>query len=189
VISLAGGLKPEASSMIRITRKKERGTIPLPNVREDPTGQFFIAEVNMRAIIEARSPELNILVQPDDIVTVLQADLIYIVGEVNRPGTVVLSNQDSISVMQILAIAGGATKAANSKKCWILRAKPGEWARTEIPLNIKKISDRKAEDVALLPNDILLVPGSAGKQAALRALEVAISVGTGILTYGTIYRR
>jgi len=189
VISLAGGMKPEASSTIRITRKKERGPIPLPKVREDATGQFAIAEVNMRAIIEARSPELNILVMPDDIITVLAADLIYIVGEVNRPGTVVLSNQDSISVMQILAIAGGHTKAASLKKCWILRSKPGEPARTEIPLNISKIKDRKAEDVALLPNDILLVPGSAGKQAALRAIEAAISIGSGMLTYGIIYRR
>ena len=189
VISMAGGIKPEASSTIRITRRKERGPVPLPTVREDATGRFAIAEVNVRDIIEARTPELNILVMPDDIITVLQADLIYVVGEVTRPGTVVLSNQDSISVMQILAIAGGTTRAAATNKCVILRSKPGEPVRTEIPLDINRIKDRKAEDVALLPNDILLVPGSAGKQAALRALEAAVSIGTGILTYGFIYRR
>jgi len=189
VISLAGGMKPEARSMIRITRKKERGEIPLPAVHEDPTGQYYIAEVNFRDISEARTPGLNIWIKPDDIITVLQADFIYIMGEVARPGTVVLANQDSTTVMEVMSMVGGPLKTASLKKSLILRSHAGKPGRTEIPLNIAKIKDRQAEDVALLPNDILLIPGSPGKQALMRTIEAAITIGTGMLTYGIIYRR
>jgi polysaccharide biosynthesis/export protein len=186
VISLAGGLKPEASSRIKITRKKEHGVIPLPGAAMDPTSQFMIGEVNLRSIIEARNPELNIFVQTDDIITVPRADVIYVLGDVQKPGSVVLNDQESISVMQIISLSGGLLKTASAKDSRILRSNPGATRRTEIPLDIKMIYDRKADDIALLPDDILFVPSSMGKKAVLRTLEALATAGTSMLGYGII---
>jgi polysaccharide biosynthesis/export protein len=188
VISLAGGLKPDASSKVKITRKKDHGVVPLPGAAMDPTGQFMIGEVNLRSIIEARNPELNIYVQTDDIVSVPKADLIYVLGDVQKPGSVVLNDQESISVMQIISLSGGLLKTAAAKEAKILRSNPGAPRRTEIDLDIKKIYDGKSDDMALLPDDILFVPSSVTKKAALRTLEALASAATSMLGYSIIYR-
>ena len=188
VISLAGGLADAADPTIRISRQKEQGMIPLPNAKADASGQVSIGEVNFRDILTARSTELNILIRPGDIISVAQAPVIYVVGDVARPTTVPLNNQESISVMQIMAVVGGPLKSAALSKTVILRPKPGAQKPDEIALDLKKIMNRKAEDVMLRPNDILFVPGSASKQAWQRAVDVAISIGSGMLTYGLIRR-
>ncbi len=188
VISLAGGLKPDASSKVKITRKKDRGLVPLPGAALDSTGQFMIGEVNLRSIIEARNPELNIYVQTDDIITVPRAEVIYVLGDVQKPGSVVLNDQESISVMQIISLSGGLLRTAAAKDARILRSNPGAPRRTEIPLDIKKIYDRKADDISLLPDDILFVPSSVSKKAAIRTLEALTSAATSMLGYSIIYR-
>ena len=59
-------------------------------------------------------------------------------------------------------------------------------ARTkEIAVPLDKILSTKSPDVALLANDILFVPTSAAKNAAIRGLEAALQIGTGL----AIYRR
>jgi polysaccharide biosynthesis/export protein len=188
VISLAGGLKPDASSKVKITRKKEHGVVPLPGAALDPTGQFMIGEVNLRSIIEARNPELNVYVQTDDIITVPRAEVIYVLGDVQKPGSVVLNDQESISVMQIISLSGGLLKTAASKDAKVLRSESGAPRRKEIALDIKKIYDGKADDMALLPDDILFVPSSVSKKAAIRTLEALASAGTSILGYSIISR-
>src|SRR5205809_481647 len=63
VISLVGGLKPEAGNSIKITRRKKYGPIPLPSNRADASGEFFVAEVKVKGIMDASSPQDNIFVQ------------------------------------------------------------------------------------------------------------------------------
>ena len=54
---------------------------------------------------------------------------------------------------------------------------PGTTRRTELPVNLKQIFSGKATDVALQPDDILFIPDSAEKRAALRTLEALMSIG------------
>src|SRR5205809_3820822 len=75
VLSMAGGLKPEAGTRIRITRKSEWGPIPLPSAATE--GDYSVAELNIRSVEDATRPEDNIPILPNDVITVARAELVY----------------------------------------------------------------------------------------------------------------
>ena len=187
LLSLAGGIRQDAGNRIKITRRLERGRIPLPNAKDDPTGQFSIAEVNVKEILEAKNPQENILVQPDDIISVPRAEMVYVIGDVTRAGGFVLNEQENISVLQALSLAGGPTKTASTRKAKLLRTVQGGSSRTEIPVDLRKVLAGKANDIALQPADILFVPNSTGKAATLRSLEAALSMGSSMAIGLAIY--
>jgi polysaccharide biosynthesis/export protein len=184
VLSLAGGLNPEASNRIEVTRLASEGTLPLPNAAADRTGQFYIAELNVRDIMEAKRPEENITVFPNDVVTVPKAELIYVVGAVKHSGGFPLNEKEHISVLQAVSLAEGLDKVAGAKHARILRQVSPGAERVEIPVNVQEILDGHAEDVALRANDILFIPNNVAKSASLRALEAVIQTGTGLVIWG-----
>lgn len=184
-LSLAGGLKPEAGHSVKITRKLEWGRIPLPTAQDDPTGQFSVAALNVKSIMEAKNPEENILVRPNDVISVPRADVVYVVGAVRKAGGFVLGEHETISTLQALSLAEGLDRSAAMKDAKIMRAVAGSDQRTEIPVNLKLVMEGKGSDVAMRAEDILFVPLSGAKNAAMRGLEAAIQIGTGV----AIYRR
>lgn len=184
VLSLAGGLDREtAGSSIRIARKLEVGRIPLASARDDSSGDFSVAEVSLKQILDAASPADNITLLPGDVVTVPRADLVYVVGQVNRAGGFVLNERKSMTVLQALSLAGGLDRGASPKNARILRSAPGSADRKEIAVDLKRILDGSGPDVQLEREDILFVPESVPKKAALRAVEAAIQLGTGIVIW------
>jgi polysaccharide export outer membrane protein len=183
VISLAGGLKDDAGPALKITRRLKWGSIPLANATNDPTNQVSVAEVSLKSIIEAKSPLDNITVCPDDVISVPRADMVYVIGEVMKPGGYVLRERSSISVLQAVSMAGGISHTAGPKGAKILRVVAANTERQEIPIDLKQILSGHKGDVKLLPEDILLVPNNLPKNVALRGLEAAISIGTGLAIY------
>jgi polysaccharide export outer membrane protein len=184
VISEAGGLKPEAGNTIKITRRNACGLIPLPGVTADSSGQFNVASVSIRSVMEAQNPLEDIAVKPNDVITVPKADLIYVVGAVNRSGGFVLSEKSNMSVLEALSLAEGLQRTAGPSNAKILKAALGSSSRTEFAIDVKKIMEGKEADVPLGANDILFIPTSAAKSASLRALEAIVQTGTGIAIYG-----
>ena len=187
VLSMAGGLRNDAGQRVTITRRQESGMLPLSGARPDATGQFSIAEVRLKDLLEARKPEQNIAIQSNDIISVPRAETIYVLGAVNKAGGFVLNDRDNLSVLQALSLAGGLERTAAPQKAKILRINPGTAKREEVPLDLKPIFSGKATDVALQPDDILFIPDSAQKRAALRAVEALTAIGTaagaGIILY------
>ena len=55
--------------------------------------------------------------------------------------------------------------------------------RVEIPVDLKKVLSGKGGDVPLLANDILFVPTSVAKNAALRTMEAVVQMATGVVIY------
>jgi polysaccharide biosynthesis/export protein len=180
VISLAGGLRQDAGSNVTITRQLSRGKLPLANAKTDVGNEFSIATVNLREIMNGRRPDENIAILPNDVITVPKAPLVYVLGEVNKPGGFVLDGRDSLSSLQAVALAGGLNKTAHASKSRLLRFEPGKTDRTETVTNLKSILEGQAPDINLHADDILFVPNNISKSASLRALEMAINVGTGI---------
>jgi len=183
VLSLAGGLDASAGSTLRITQRLEWGRIPLASAADDPTGEFSIAQIKLKSILEARNPEENILVKPYDVVSVPRAEMIYVIGQVQKSGGIVLNDREEISVLQALSISGGLDQSAQPQNARILRRHPGDPSRTEIAVDLRKILNGKSSDVAMQPEDILFVPSSVPKKAALRAVEAAIQLGTGVVIW------
>jgi polysaccharide export outer membrane protein len=81
--------------------------------------------------------------------------------------------------MKALALSGGLDTFP-SHSAYIYRVEGGSGGRNEIPVDLKKIMDRKSPDVPLLANDILYVPDASGVRASLKVLETVVVVGAGI---------
>ena len=175
VLSLAGGLRPDAGSTIKITRNLDQGAIPLPDAKTDATGQFSVGSISVKAILNATDPSQNIVVLPGDIISVSKADVIYAVGSVTKPGGFPLNQDESLSALQVVSLAGGMTKTAAIDKARILRPVAGSSNRTEIAVNLKQIMAGKAPDMPLQPNDILFVPNSSAKSVSYRTLDALIA--------------
>jgi len=185
LLSMAGGIDAEAGHSVKITRRKEYGPIPLESAKPDESGAYGIADVDLSSLLEARNPRENIEVKPYDVITVPRGALVYVMGQVKRPGGFVLRQQESVSALQALALAEGLDRTASPQNSRILRNVPGAPQRSEIYVDLRKILSGKSPDIALLPNDVLLIPNSVPKSAMIRGLESALQIGTGI----AIYRR
>ena len=170
VLSMAGGLKADAGNKVKVSRRLGDGT-------------ESVVEVDWKAVMEARSAADKMIVQPHDVITVPQAEMVYVMGEVGRPGGYVLNERESFSSLQALSLAGGLNRTAAAQNAKILRGRPGAASRVEIPLNLKEILAGKGQDVRLEAEDILFVPSSAARNAGLRVVEAAIQMGTGVVIW------
>ncbi len=184
VLSMAGGLDQDrAGSSVKITRRLDAGRLPLAGAYDDPDGGFSIAEVNLKEILNADAPAANITLKPHDILTVPRAQLVYVTGQVQRAGGFVLNERKSMTVLEALTLAGGTITAASPKNSRILRREADGAERAEIAVNVERILSGAAPDVPMQPDDILFIPSSAPKRAALRAVEAAIQMGTGVVIW------
>ncbi|MGA7925271.1 MAG: polysaccharide biosynthesis/export family protein [Candidatus Sulfotelmatobacter sp.] len=165
VLSMAGGPRETAGSILTVTRPRQSGEIPLPGAKVDPTGQFSSAELNVQEILEGKNPSANIEIKPNDIISVSEgsSNMIYVVGDVGHAGGFTLGGQRNVSVLRALSLAGGLGRTAKADKARVLRQVSGEPRPIEIAVNIPQMLSGKAEDVELGPDDVLVVPTSSRK--------------------------
>jgi polysaccharide export outer membrane protein len=121
----------------------------------------------------------NPYLQPGDVITLPEAKEAYVVGNVLRPGPVALKD-DHLTVSRAIAMVGGLMPDTRQEKVRIVRQEAGGAGSREMYVDLKAIKDRKAEDVALLPNDIIEVPVAGGKRI-LRSLVGAVVPSVGQL--------
>ena len=180
MMAAVGGLMPNASRRIKVTRRKEFGEIPLSRAVSAPDGSSSSVEINIARLRDNLNPAEDILLQPFDVISVERSELVYVTGEVGKVAALELQEKDSMSVIQALSQAGGLTSRANSKRAFILRPVLNTSRRAEIPLNLKRILSAEDADVPLLPNDVLYVPkhGGISGQSMLYILPVAVSLVT-----------
>ena len=184
MLSLAGGIdNVNAGSRVKITRRLEWGAIPVPGAKEDPTHQFSVAELSLKSLLSAKDPQNNILIKPNDVVSIPRADTVYVIGEVLKSGGFVLNDTEDVTVLQALSMAGGLDKYAHPQDAKLLRRSPGAAERTEIPVDLRKVLDGRTPDIPMQPEDILFVPNNVPKRAAIRALEAGVQMGTGIVIW------
>ena len=103
----------------------------------------------------------NPYVRAGDIISVTEADQVYIVGNVMKPSAIPL--REPITISRAIAMVGGTLADSRRDRIRIVRQTPGSTAKTEIFVDLKAIDKRQAEDVELLANDIVDVPINSGK--------------------------
>jgi len=208
VLSMAQGLADDAGDTVLImhgagyaqsassqgTDPEPAGTASIPAPREAlakesgsqtklPEQNGEIEKINLKKLVESADPALNVPVRPGDIVKVPRAGIVYVVGEVQKPGGFVLQNNENISVLQALALAEGPTHTSAISRARIIRTDPATGDRTEIPMNLGKILSGKQRDAFLQPKDIVFVPNSAAKSVLYRGSEAALQTATGVAIY------
>jgi len=162
VLSMAGGPRETAGATISIVRLAENGPIPLPGATQDPTGRYSSAELDLKEILDGKNPSANIEIKPHDVISVSQGTdrKVYVVGDVQRFN---LGGQRSLSVLSAVSLAGGLGHTARPEHALIFRPAPDGEKHQEIEVNIRQMLKGKAEDIALRPDDILVVPTSGTK--------------------------
>ncbi len=213
VLAQAGGITPDAADHVIVTRPERDPSADSatdasqpPSVEADPAKPgaptarnekgatspeppqiapplVNTITVNLSPILETGDMANNVVVQPGDVVTVPHAGIVYVLGAVSKPGGYTVTNDRAqLSTLKILSLAGGLDRTAKSDHAVIVR-KDGTGQQHEVEVDLKKVMKFEAEDVQLRPSDILYIPRSVGKQAAVRAAELALAVGTGVLIY------
>jgi len=177
VLSTAGGPRENAGSILMITRPRQSGDIPLPDAKVDPSGQFSTAELNVQEILEGKDAAANIVIKPNDAISLSEAssNMVYVVGDVQHGGGFTLGGQRNVSVLRALALAGGLGRTAKPDKARIVRQIEGDPKFREIAVNVKQIISGKAEDIALGPDDVLVIPTSSRKTFTTTYLPATVS--------------
>ena len=139
--------------------------------------------INLKKLLESADSTLNVRIRPGDIVKVPRAGIVYVVGEVQKPGGFVLQNNENISVLQALSLAEGPTHTSATSHARIIRTDTATGNRTEIPMDLGKILSGKNPDTFLQPKDILFVPNSTAKSVFYRGSVAALQTATGIAIY------
>jgi polysaccharide biosynthesis/export protein len=160
MLTTAGGLQNNASRRIRITRRTDYGSLPLPNAQENRAKRISTVEINLDDLSVNVKPEEDIVLQPYDIVSVERAERVYVLGDVGKAISIELGERNSISIAQALTEAGGFSLGAKDSNVRILRLISGTDRRAEIVINAKRVLQGKDRDFPLLPNDVLYVPSS-----------------------------
>ena len=187
VLTQAGGVSDNAGNVVIVTRPKPAG-----EAKTEPTGATTSTKPDVQTItiplqnlMESGDSVFNIQIYGGDTITVPPAGIIYVLGMgITTPGEYVLQDRgEQVTVLKALALAHGLTSFAKGNSAVIMRTNPQTGQRDAIPVHLKEIENRKADDVPMKSNDILYVPDSAGKKALARGTEAAIGVTTGIAIY------
>ena len=166
VFSAAGGLTDRASRTVSITRRNHPDKPQIVALARNLTDK----------------PESNVEVHPGDTIEIYRAPIVYIVGDVGRPSGLLVDN-GSLTVLQAIALAGGANRTAKLNGTRIIRKGTGPNGMVETVVPLKKMLQAKAPDIPLEANDILFVPVSGAKVATARAVETALAMTTAVTIY------
>jgi polysaccharide biosynthesis/export protein len=180
VISMVGGFRPDAGNMLSIARELRWGPLPLPNATTDPSGKYSVAAISIPELLQENNPQLNILVMPNDVITIPVSETVYVVGDVHKAGGFLLGEHKNMTVLQAVAMAEGIDGTSDAKHSRIIHHADDSALRTEKFVDVKRIMRGEAPDLPLGGGDILFVPGSLTKKAGLRTVEAAIQTATGL---------
>lgn len=146
-ISAAGGLTSAAGKKIYVLRKAENG---LSDTLEIDTEELF----------RNANPMWNVPIVPGDVINVAPRRTIrvFCLGELKSPGALEFSSDDRISLLSVIAKAGGLTDRASSKIR--IRRRGPDGKDINIVVNFKRILSGKDRDPILQENDIVVVKES-----------------------------
>jgi polysaccharide export outer membrane protein len=160
ILQTAGGLTEKASGSVTISHK----------ATQDP----ITVELSKDPLEMARS---NVELHPGDTVFVAKAAMVYVLGEVNKPGAYILNSTGAVTVLQVVAAAGGPTHSAAVGGTRMLRKTPNGLQERPVPL--KALLQGKGTDIPVSAEDILFVPSSRWKGFVAASTLVATSAATG----------
>ncbi|MDE3150475.1 MAG: polysaccharide biosynthesis/export family protein [Acidobacteriota bacterium] len=171
MISEASGLAPDAGRLVNVYH------------RDDPkTPHAVVLDPDGSAKGSDHNPELS----PGDTVEVSRAGLVYVIGDVIRPGGFPIDSGHGLTAIQALSLAWGPTQNAALGKALLIREQKG--GRTMTALNLSRLLRGQDPDLPVRDGDILFVPDSAAKNLWNRTMESVVQSAVGVTIYsGLVY--
>jgi polysaccharide export outer membrane protein len=155
----AGGLLPEAGPEVIVEQA-------------DGSSQ----RLSVRQLFDGLHPKLNILVAAGAQIRVPECERVFVVGDVKRPGAFPYRDMQDTTVLKLLALSGGLDSFSRNM-AYIYRTEPGSAQKREIEVPLRRILDRKSEDVKLAANDILYVPTNGRLKASASVVNHLTGMG------------
>lgn len=189
MLSMAQGLSPDAGDAVLVMRgagfdaasDSKAGSGTNAGASDGTSGVGLSAsaekveagntiEISLKRLLDSGDPKYNIAVYPGDIVKVKAAGIVYVVGDVMRPGGFPIQANGHMTVLQAIALGEGMGPDADKGKARIIRvAENGK--QIELPVPLKAILSGKAPDPALQPKDVLFIPKNGTVSASKTALR------------------
>jgi polysaccharide export outer membrane protein len=165
VLALAGGLGEQADRHLTIERHSD------PSQRVT----YFLSNLSDEALNN------DVLVNPGDTVLVPKAGIVYVLGDVGRPGGYPMTTDNSqITVLQALAMAGSSNKTSKLSGAKLVRKTPS--GVEEVPIELAAMEKGKTPDIQMQPNDVLYIPFSWMKNMTMNAQGI-VSAATAAAIY------
>ena len=161
MLAMAEGLDEKAGDRVQIIRakgtKKEMPGANLAGVSQPFTPNSETIVIDLKQLASQGKP--NMVIQAGDVINVPFAGFAYVLGSVNKPGSVPVKS--NLTVSQAIAVAGspvaGLAKPQNTS---ILRMDDQGHPIT-IPVNLNAIMAKQEPDIILQEQDVVFVPESA----------------------------
>jgi len=174
-ISRAQGLAPEAGPEILVSRslKDDEGKM-----------RTLVQRISVKGLIDGADPDLNLKLAGGEEIRVPEAGKVFVIGNVQKPGSFPVDDVADTTVLKALALSGGLLPYA-AKTAYIYRKEAGTGTKkNEIAIPLDPIMKRKAPDVTLMANDILYIPDRAERRAAMTALDRFLGISGAIAAAG-----
>jgi polysaccharide export outer membrane protein len=182
LISQASGLSPTAGSVVYISHRKETEDA---GQHADPGQPALVRRPALAVALnpsgEGRTEENNPELMPGDTVQVTRVGLVYVVGDVIRPGGFPLEPSRRTTVLQALSLAWGPSQNAALSKALLIREQND--GRTVTVLNLKRMLHGQDPDLPLSERDIVYVPDSTAKNLWNRTAESVVQSAVGVSIY------
>jgi protein involved in polysaccharide export with SLBB domain len=158
LIVMTGGLLDSSSGEVAIFRPKNASCMasPEPSATSDNTSQTFLIKISD---LLKGGPGSDPWIVGGDIVTILTADPIYVMGAVGNPRPIF--SREKLSLSRVIAMAGGLAKNADGGKVTIFRRDNA--ATKVVEADLMKIEKGESVDELLKPFDIIDV-AARGRQ-------------------------
>jgi len=166
VIAMAGGLTDMADRHITVERGgNSRGV-----------AEIFLSNRADDAL------NANVEIFPGDKILVPKAGVVYVLGDVGRPGGYLMQNNSRITVLQVLAMAAGVNKTASEARARLIHNSNGQYQERDLPL--KEIEQGKAPDELLEPDDVIFIPFSFGRNVLLGTNSIIAATSSALIYAG-----
>lgn len=151
LLALAGGPNKEAGTRLLIARS---GSSSNCKENTDPADNDQVAVVDFK-IRDVQEGKKTFWMLPGDVVSILDSDIIYVYGNVNKQGSYKI--REPITLTQAIVSAEGLKQNAKKEKVRILRQKGDSTEREELVFDLNQIDKGKVKDPYLEPNDIVAI--------------------------------
>jgi len=117
--------------------------------------------INLDDLQKSTDSSLNVTLTGGELINVPDAPKDWVTGNVTHPQAVPVKRPGDATVLKVVASVEGLTQYY-AKVAYIYRADTLNGPRHEIPVPLKDIMHRKAQDIPLVADDILLIPDDGG---------------------------
>jgi polysaccharide export outer membrane protein len=167
MLAVAGGLDDRAGDWVHVIRA-QKGKKPLETSNQANPSQPF-ARGSETIVIDlrqlAREGKPNIVIQQGDVVNIPYAGLAYVLGSVNKPGSVPV--KDNLTVSQAIAVAGSPVAGLAKPQIATILRLDDNGQGVNIPINLYAIIAKKEPDIVLKEQDVVFVPESTVRRFLL----------------------